>query len=265
MTTKQALELFLIHLAAIGMRAATVDLRRKQLARFARQVPGLLIADIDQETVEAWLAVQDWAPATRRSHLAALRTFFKWCVRRGYLTESPVEDIAQGPMPRPNPRPVDDEAYAFALAVADPRERLLLRLAAEAGLRRAEVAKVHARDIFRDLDGWSLIVQGKGGHVRYVPLKDDLARALRACGEGYIFPGNEDGHLSAAHVGVLVRRLLPVHFTMHKLRTRFGTRAYAATRDLRAVQELLGHASPATTQAYIQVPREAMRAAVEAV
>lgn len=265
MTLTEGIELYLSSLRAAGMRAPTVRLRRQQLSRFAVQVGPRLVADVTVTHLEAWLSVQEWAPNTARSHRAALRGFFRWCERRGHVAASPAEDLPLGPTPRPNPRPVDDEAYRFALLVATDRERLMVRLAAEAGLRRGEVAQVHPeRDLYEDLGGWSLIVHGKGGKVRHVPLKDDLARDLRRLPPGYAFPGQIDGHLSAQHVGVLVRRLLPERYSMHKLRTRFGTRAYAATKDLRAVQELLGHSSPATTQVYVAVSGQAMRDAVNA-
>lgn len=63
-----------------------------------------------------------------------------------------------------------------ALRKATDGERLMLRLGAECGLRRFEIAKVHSRDVMRDLVGWSLVVVGKGDKQRIVPIGDDLAR-----------------------------------------------------------------------------------------
>ena len=77
-------------------------------------------------------------------------------------------------------------------------------------------------------------------------------------------PGQTDGHLSADYVGVLMARALPDGLTAHTLRHRFATAAYGATRDLLAVQELLGHSSPETTRNYVQLPADALRRAVEA-
>lgn len=145
---------------------------------------------------------------------------------------------------------------------AKPREKLILRLAAEVGMRRAEVARSHSRDLMEDLVGFSLIVHGKGGKNRIVPLPQSLGRTLSTL-EGYYFPGNDDGHLSPRYVGKLIRDLLPGDWTMHTLRHRFGTRAYALTSDLLLVQEMLGHASPTTTRRYVEYDRTRMRAAVE--
>ena len=165
----------------------------------------------------------------------------------------------------PTPRPCPEIAYREALARAGDRERVILRLAAEAGLRRAEVARVHSDDLIEDLEGWSLIVHGKGGRQRVVPLTDSLAAAVRSRGQGWAFPGGMDGHLSPRWVGKVVTRLLSGEATMHQLRHRFATRAYSVDRDVFTVQELLGHASPATTRRYVMVPRSALRDTVRAV
>ena len=138
----------------------------------------------------------------------------------------------------------------------------MLRLAAELGLRRAEVAVTHSRDIFEDLGGHSLTAHGKGSKDRDVPLPPGLAAQLLAMPYGYLFPGNDGGHLSPRWVGKLVTLLLPDGLTMHTLRHRFATRAYAVDRDVFVVQELLGHASPATTRRYVQVPRAGLRRTV---
>ena len=140
----------------------------------------------------------------------------------------------------------------------------MLRMAAEIGLRRAEVAGGHSMDIFEDLGGYSITVHGKGGKDRVVPLPPGLAAQLRALDNGYFFPGDDDGHLSPRWVGKLITRLLPGDLTMHTLRHRFATRAYAVEKDVFVVQELLGHASPATTRMYVQVPREGLRRTVVA-
>lgn len=148
---------------------------------------------------------------------------------------------------------------------ARPRERLMLRLAAECGLRRAEIAGIHSRDLVDDLLGWSLVVHGKGDRDRVVPLPVAIALELRAQPEGWVFPGDDDGHLSPRWVGRVTARLLPEGWTLHTLRHRFATRAYAVDRDLLTVQTLLGHASPVTTRRYVALPDDALRRTVDAV
>lgn len=137
-------------------------------------------------------------------------------------------------------------------------------LAAQCGLRRSEIARTRREDVEPDLVGYALRVAGKGGHVRLVPLPDDLAAAILDRGPGWLFPSSHGGHLTPHHLGKIVSRHLPPGFTTHTLRHRCGTVAYRETRDLRAVQELLGHAKPETTAIYTQVPDGALRAAIAA-
>lgn len=251
-------------LRAAGAPASTVDLRTYQLGRAARELPvGLLEATGEQ--LVAWLAGQDWAPATKRGYRAALRSFYSWAIRQGYLERSPADELLPVRVPRGLPRPTPDAAYAAALLAADDRERRALRLGAECGLRRAEIARVRVEDVEADLVGWSLRVLGKGGHMRLVPMPDDLAADLRRLGSGWVFPStHHSGHLTPGHLGKLVSALLPDGIATHSLRHRAGTRAYAGTKDLRAVQEFLGHAKPETTAIYTQVPAESIRAAMQA-
>jgi integrase/recombinase XerC len=80
-----------------------------------------------------------------------------------------------------------------------------------------------------------------------------------------LFPnGFDDGHMTAKHLGDLVARALPDHWTMHTLRHRFSSRAYRGTRNLHAVQVLLGHESIATTERYVAVDDSEIRAAMVA-
>ena len=165
----------------------------------------------------------------------------------------------------PAPRPADAAAIARARLSPDWRVRLAVRLAAELGLRRGEVARVRGCDLVRDLHGWSLIVHGKGGKSRTVPLSDSLASEVQAHGPGWVFPGADSGHVSPEWIGRLVGRELPRGVTMHALRHSFATRAYERTGDLVAVQRVLGHESPQTTLRYLAIADETLRAVVEAV
>lgn len=81
---------------------------------------------------------------------------------------------------------------------------------------------------------------------------------------GFIFPGQDNGHVSPAWLGRLVSRAMPAGVTMHALRHRFTTRAYRQTRDLVALQKVLGHSSPETTLVYLQLADDALRRVVEA-
>ncbi|WP_207204568.1 tyrosine-type recombinase/integrase [Sanguibacter massiliensis] len=250
---------------AADLREQTIELRLYQIRRAAREVR-VPLERVTTEHLEAWLAAHAWSRASRRSYRAALRAWFAWTTRTGRTTSDPARDLPSPGLEAPAPRPTPEAAYRRAIMTADERTRLMVRLAADLGLRRGEVAAVHAHDVVEDLMGYSLVVHGKGGRRRVVPLPDDLARQVLARARGgFAFPGAVDGHLSARWVGRLVGDLLPEGVTMHSLRHRFATRVYAVDQDLLSTQQLLGHASPVTTQAYVQVPDEARRRLVLAI
>ncbi|PTU56419.1 integrase [Sphaerisporangium cinnabarinum] len=209
-----------------------------------------------------------WSRSTRATFRCSVRAAYKWAVIAGHVTVDPTAAMPAMRKKPPAPRPAAEHAYASALRAASADERLMLRLAAEAGLRRAEVAQVHPRrDLIEDPGGWTLIAHGKGAKDRYVPLSDDLARELRLRGAtGYLFPGQIDGHLGPKTIGNRISALLPPGVTMHALRHRFASIAYERSGgNLFAVQQLLGHASASTTQMYVLVGAATRRQVVDAV
>ena len=259
-----AIDDFADALRAGGSPATTISTRRSHLSRIGRQLGGTPY-ELEADRLVSWCGRQDWAVETRRGVRGTLLAFYRWAIAAGRTDTNPAAALPKVRAAIPAPRPASEIAYREALSRADDRGRVILRLAAEAGLRRAEVAQVHSRDLVEDLDGWSLIVHGKGGRQRTVPLTDGLAAAVRGRGNGWAFPGRDGGHLSPRWVGKIVTGLLPGEATMHQLRHRVATRAYSVDRDVFTVQELLGHASPATTRRYVMVPRSALRDTVRAV
>ena len=188
-------------------------------------------------------------------------SFFTWAHEAGHIPTNPAEHLPVMRAGAPAPRPAPDAVWNAALTEAEPRTRLMLRLAAEVGLRQSEIARVHARDLTRGPAGAQLLVHGKGSKRRVVPINDDLAGTI-AASRGFLFPGDEEGHLSPRWVGKLIAGALPDHWTAHTLRHRFATRAYRGSRNLRAVQSLLGHSSVATTERYTAVDADEIRAAM---
>lgn len=252
-------------LRAAGRPATTIGLRTYHV----RRVMGEIETDpwsLTTEMLVDYLGAQNWAPETRRSYRASLRSFYKWAQATGRRGDDPAALLPTIKLPRGIPRPTPDAMYREALTKADDRVRLMVQLAAWCGLRRGEIARVRREDVVEDLVGHSLIVKGKGGHERLVPLMPDLARTLLEAPPGWIFPSSArpGAPLTAHHVGKLVSGVLPEGWTCHTLRHRCATVAYEADRDLRAVQELLGHAKPETTARYTRVPLDAIRAAVRA-
>ena len=247
-----------------ALSAASLRTRTEHLRHLGRHL-GRGPYDVTADELATWFAAQRWARETRRARRVTLRVFYAWGVQAGHVEESPARFLPHVRAGTSRPRPASERVYAVALATAAPRERLMLRLAAELGLRRGEVAQVHTSDIIEDLAGWSLVVNGKGDRERIMPLTPSLAGELRAASPGWVFPGRVDGHLSARWVGTVVSRLMPEGLTMHTLRHRFASRAYKLEPDLAAVQDLLGHASPVTTRVYVVVPNERLRHIVERV
>lgn len=257
-----AIEEWLRYAHTMGWASTTIRTRVDHLRVLARRL-GCDPFGVEPLQLAAWFNAQRWSTETRRGHRQTLRAFYGWAAKSGRVAVSPALSLPKVRPAPPRPRPTPDDVYVRALAGARPRERLMLRLGAEIGLRRREVALVHSDDLFQDLDGWSLVVHGKGGKERVLPLPPLLAAELLALPKGYAFPGDVDGHLSPRWVGTLVSRLMPEPWTMHTLRHRFADRTHQVEHDLVIVQELLGHASIVTTRAYVPVRRDRLRATVE--
>ncbi|MBN9327640.1 tyrosine-type recombinase/integrase [Cellulomonas sp. 73-145] len=243
---------------AAGRSAGTIRLHRHYLRHLAAQVRAPYSVTLAQ--LDRYLAHGGWSPETRKSARGSLASFYRWAARMGYVDEQLADRLPHVHVPEGRPRPAPETVLAAALRVADHRTRLMLLLAAHAGLRCSEVSRVHSDDLV----GRTLYVTGKGGKTRTVPvLRPELVAAI-ATADGWLFPGRTSGHLAASTVTALLSDALPGGWTGHTLRHRFATRAYAGTSDLLAVGELLGHSRPETTKRYVLVPDEHLAAAVAA-
>ena len=246
----------------------TIATRLDHMRRISRAM-GCQPDQVTADQLISWCGDQTWARETRRSVYTSARKFWRWFISTpaGSGVVSPADSLPHVRATDPAPRPAPAVVIQTGLIDADPRTALILRCAVDAGMRRGEIAQIHARDLTRDLTGWSITVHGKGQRERTIPLPDDLATDLRqACktGGGWAFPGRIGGHLSARRVGELATDVLPGIWTLHTLRHAYATRLHDATHDLIAVQQLLGHASVATTQRYVATDRDRLRRAITA-
>ena len=200
--------------------------------------------------------------------LAAMRSFFKYLLRRGIIDRNPAELIATPKKEKRLPFHLDiDQATALMEAPVDSqryaaRDRAILETLYSSGLRVSELTGLDTGDL--DLAGGMVRVLGKGGKERIVPVGSramDAIReylAVRGDGDGALFLNTRGSRINRRSVARIVdahvlriaafKRISP-----HVLRHTFATHMLEGGADLRAIQELLGHASLSTTQKYTHV------------
>lgn len=211
--------------------------------------------------IEKWLERGDHSPATLRNQLSIVRAFCKWLVKRGHIKADPTMDVATPRQPRYLPRGLHLAGVTGAFAHApDARAALILSLMVQEGLRCCEVAELQFGDV--DTAERLLLIRGKGGHERVLPITDETWKAmlsyLAECPaqagplvRSYSRPGRGIG---ARHISVLVSGWLHgagIQATAHALRHTAATDMLRAGAHVRDVQRALGHQSLATTQRYM--------------
>jgi integrase/recombinase XerC len=208
------------------------------------------------------------APRSIQRRLAALRNLFDYLLREGVVSSNPGVDITAPKAPRRLPETLDADAMGRLLDVRvdhpiATRDRAIMELFYSSGLRLAELAGLQATDV--DLLEGTVRVTGKGAKTRIVPVGEKAREALRDWLK--VRPQLEKTPLTAmfisrnglplshrniqARVAYWARRLgLPQGVSPHTFRHSFATHLLESSGDLRAVQEMLGHADIGTTQIY---------------
>ena len=269
---RMQVEAYLEHLAVERRLSAhtTENYRRDLVALLEWMDAGGIadFADIDGERLRGFIAGEHrrgLSPKSLQHRLSALRSFFRYLLKRGRLAANPAQGLRAPKAPRKLPQILDpDEMTQLVEVPTDAplglRDRALLELLYSSGLRVSELCALRWRDL--DLAEALVRVSGKGGKVRIVPVGSHALVALaqwkddqRAATEAPVFPGRAGKPITPRAVQLRLRQLAQqqgiwkrVH--PHLLRHSFASHVLESSGDLRGVQELLGHADIATTQIY---------------
>ena len=221
----------------------------------------------------ASLGTRRLARATVARKAAALRCYFSWLVRQGRLDVDPARSLRApsggGRLPRVlSSREMETLLDGGGDTVWDLRDRAVLELLYAAGLRVSELCGLDRSDV--DLAGRTVTVVGKGSKQRRVPIHDTAVAVLGAWledGRGEVagpaqavFVNRAESRLGPRDVRRILDRRASSPTHPHALRHTYATHLLDGGADLRVVQELLGHASLATTQVYTHVSKERLRA-----
>jgi len=254
-----------------GLARATLDSYRRDLEGLARWMDGRDggLAGIERPGLFdylAWRTRHGWSPRSNARLLSALRAFFADGVRRGERSEDPSALLDPPKLPRLLPKALAESQIDALLAAPDIdsplglRDRAMLELFYSSGLRLSELTGLRWQDL--DLGGGEVRVLGKGRKTRIVPVGRHAATALRALGQaegmppdGPVFRGRAGAPISPRTVQARLKTLAMQQGSAkrihpHLLRHTFASHMLESSGDLRAVQELLGHADIATTQIY---------------
>lgn len=204
-------------------------------------------------------------PRTRWLYRQHLQAYSDFLVRTRQRDTSPLVDVPEVRKPTGTPRPIETGELAAVLDRVQGPARMMVLLAAYAGLRVHEIAKLRGRDL--DRRAGVLTVVGKGAKERLLPAH---AAILAEAGDypevDWWFPAAEGGPVTRQAVAQQITRALRaagVHATAHQLRHTFATMLLEAGADIRVVQELMGHASLQSTQIYTRVSSVQRTAAID--
>jgi integrase/recombinase XerC len=257
-----------------GLSPRTRSAYRRDLESFSEELARLDITDpgrVTEHDVRRFIARrhrQGLGPRSIQRLLSAVRTFYRWLMREGLADHNPAAQVRAPRAGRKLPGTLDTDAVARLLDIRDQsplaiRDKAIMELFYSSGLRLAELAGLRWDQI--DAAAGLVTVTGKGNKTRVVPLGSYAAAALSAWRkvrgnfagfeEPSVFVSNRGTPISTRTIQSRIRywakrQGLPQRVYPHLLRHSFASHLLESSGDLRAVQELLGHADISTTQVY---------------
>ncbi len=288
--------------AFLEARAAELDAAANTLAAYGRDLAdftrwldrrGLDFASLQRGDIEAYLmhcAKAGLAPSTRARRLSAIKGLFRFAFEEGWRGDNPAIRIKGGGRPKTLPGTLSRENVEALLEAArnsgrsaqeKARNSCMMELLYATGMRVSELVSLPVAAARGDPE--MLLVRGKGGRERLVPLSPPARAALRAWlairdreeeaarargrpPSRFLFPSHgKAGHLTRHRFHALVKEIAraggldPADVTPHRLRHAFATHLLEGGADLRAIQILLGHADISTTEIYTHVLDENLK------
>lgn len=270
---------FLHHLRMRNYSPRTIQSYEQTIRHFARFVwlyrtgdPGRIhdrwsdrtIARLDVPVEVAPRAVEDYLafltaerpykPSTLHRIISSLNSFYRYLLMQGAVTANPLDRVDRPRVKERNLRYLKhDQVLDLIRSVPDPRDRLIMRTIYATGVRVSELCGIQVEDI--DFDDQIIRIQGKGGKFRTVFLDDETVDAIRDYLDGRtggpLFPGHHGHPISPRTVQHIFSEHAPPGITPHTIRHSYASELYRRSKNLRVVQENLGHSSIRTTEVYL--------------
>ncbi|MBM7556679.1 site-specific tyrosine recombinase/integron integrase [Halanaerobacter jeridensis] len=259
---------------------------------FDKEIENTTVDEINQFHLSSFLndlvLIQDNSPSTRNRKLYSIRSFFKFLMKKDILNDDP-SNLIDATKTSTKSEPIylrEKEINSFLQAIKNydsknqSRDLAITKVFLYCGLRISELVNLDLEDI--NYEDNSIKFYGKGNKERYVPLHQEALQAIDKYlpdrnqitpndkdAEKALFLSNRGNRISQRTIQIMVKKYAkksgiknPDRITPHKLRHSFATMVYKTTKDLRIIQELLGHSNISTTQIYTHTDKEQRKDAV---
>jgi len=199
-------------------------------------------------------SMQTYKPKTFHRIISTLSSFYRFLYSQGIVTANPLTGIDR---PRIKQQEVKYLKHSQVLrlidSIEDVRDKLIVRTIYATGVRVSELCGINIEDI--DFDEHTIRIRGKGDKIRTVFIDDDtLTELLSFIGNrivGPLFVGQQGKHISSRAIQHIFKHYAPQGITPHKIRHSYASELYKRSKNLRVVQENLGHTSIKTTEIYL--------------
>lgn len=200
------------------------------------------------------MALREYKPATLHRIISSLSSFYRYCFKQGIIEANPMTGVDRPKIKEQELKYLKHNQVVRLLdTIQDERDRLIIRTIYSTGVRVSELCSIDIDDI--DFEDHTIKVKGKGGKIRTVFVDDEtleqIDRFTAGKISGPVFVGQMGKHISPRTVQYIFNKYAPAGITPHKIRHSYASELYKRSKNLRVVQENLGHSSIKTTEVYL--------------